>query len=416
MSRFLPAGAVLLALCACQSEPVDTSPPGAWTEAELRLLGRLRLVDELPADPSNRYVGDPAAITFGRALFFDLGLSGTGGVNCASCHRPDQHFADRQVLSNTLGPATRHTPSIVGSQQGPWFFWDGRADSLWAQALGPIENPIEMGGNRMEVARYVTVEKADLYRSAFGEPPDLTDASRFPDKARPHATGDAAPHARAWEAMQPEDRALVDGVFANIGKAIGAYEATLLPHDAPFDHYVDAVLAGDPTGGGHLSEEQVLGLDLFIGKAGCVLCHNGPMFTDRAFHNNGVIESRPGYDPGRRSGAPMVLGSEFNCRGAHSDAERCDELDYLDPSFDDFLAAFKTPSLRYVDQTPPYFHNGSRATLEDVIDFYSDLDDPPPVGHRELTLKTLELDQAERAALIAFMHSLTGEPVSPYEN
>ena len=414
--RLGPLLAGLAGLSACAGEPVDTSPPGSWSEQELRTLQQLRLVGELPADPTNRFDGDPAAIKLGRALYFDVKLSSNGRVNCATCHRPDMHYADGEVLSETLGTAKRHTPTIVGSQQGPWFFWDGRVDSLWAQALGPIENPIEMGSNRMEVARYVTTERTELYREAFGEPPDLSDLDRFPARARPGATGEQAPLARAWEAMDEADQHVVNGVFANLGKAIGAFEGTLLPQEAPFDRYVDAVVAGDPTGAGELSEEQVRGLELFIGDAGCILCHNGPMFTDRAFHNNGVPEVGPGYDPGRRSGAPMVLGGEFNCRSPYSDAEQCDELDYLDPSFDDFQLAFKTPTLRYVDQTAPYFHNGSKPTLDDVVAFYNTLEDEPPAGHRELTLKPLDLSESDQAALVAFMRSLTGAEVSPYGN
>ncbi len=409
--RPLIVGLVLITGCA--SELVDTSPPGEWTASERSKLQRLRLPEAWPADLSNPRGTEDALIGLGGILFFDPGLSSNDQVSCGTCHKPEHNFSDVTPLSRGLGETNRHTPSIVGSQQGPWFYWDGRADSLWSQALSPMEHPAEMAGDRVSIVRYVATHHAESLERAYGEVPDVTDLTRFPERARPAATGDQAWMARAWDTMSPADQLIINTEFAKLGKAIAAYESTLMPTEAPFDRYVDAVLSGDSTGGGHLTDEQVLGLDVFLGKGQCTLCHNGPLFTDRAFHNNGVAESRPGYDPGRRSGAPIVLGSPFNCRGVFSEQEQCDELDYLDPSFDDFQSAFKTPSLRYVDQTAPYFHNGSHETLDDVVAFYDTLPGSPAVGHRELTLKPLGLTATERSGVVAFLSSLTGEPVQP---
>ena len=403
---------LLLAL-GCSPEPVDTSPPGLWSDAELATLRGMRLPDTWADDPSNPSASRESVKALGGILFFDPSMSANSAVSCGSCHKPEHHFTDGLPLAQGIGTAQRHTPTIVGSQQGPWFFWDGRADSLWSQALGPLENPAEMGGDRMSIVRYATETHSHWFEAAWGPAPDLSDRDRFPEHARPAATGEHAWMAREWDRMAPEDQQLVDELFSKVGKSLAAYELGLQPTEAPFDRYVDAVVAGDPAGGGELTEQQVHGLDLFIGKGQCTLCHSGPLFSDRAFHNNGVPETRPGYDPGRRSGAPMVLGSPFNCRGPFSEQERCDELDYLDPSFDDFQAAFKTPTLRYVSETAPYFHNGSHATLEDVVAFYSELPGNPPVGHRELTLKPLNLTDEETDAIVAFLESLTGDPVTP---
>lgn len=404
---------ILALVAGCGGEPEDTSAPGDWSEAERAQLARLRLPDTWPGDPTNPRAGDEAMRTLGAILFFDAALSSNKQVSCGTCHKPERHFADGLPIAEGVGTGPRHTPTIVGSQQGPWYFWDGRADSLWSQALGPMEHPQEMRGDRVSIARYTVENHSSWYERAFGEAPDLSDRSRFPERARPHATGELAPLSRSWEAMSEADRVLVDGVFANVGKALAAYELTLMPLEAPFDRYVDAVLAGDATGAGELTDEQVLGLDLFLNQGSCVLCHNGPLLSDRAFHNNGVPESGTGYDPGRRRGAPLVLGNPFNCKGVHSEMAVCDELDYLDPSFDDFQAAFKTPTLRYVDQTAPYFHNGSHATLEDVVDFYDRLPGKPVVGHRELTLRPLGFNKTQQDAIVAFLSSLTGEPVQP---
>jgi len=398
--------ALLPLAVSCGGVAVPRHAPGAWTPPEVAQLAALRLTSTAVVDPSNRWSSDPAAAALGERLFFDPALSGNGAVSCATCHDPAKHFTDGQPLGTGVGTTARHTPTIVGSQSGPWFFWDGRADSLWSQALGPMEAPTEMGGDRVAIVRYVSQAYGDAWTSVVGDAGDLSGLV-LPTHARPGATGAAAPAARTWEALTPEVQHRVNTAFASVGKVIAAYEATLVPLDAPFDHYVDAVVAGDMTGGGALTAQQVRGLDLFVGTAACTLCHSGPLFTDRAFHNNGVPETRPGYDPGRREGGPLVLGSPFNCAGPFSDTDVCPELTYLDPSFPDFQAAFKTPTLRYVSETAPYQHNGSMATLREVLDFYSELASEPPVGHRELTLRPLHLSNDDKAAIIAFLGSLT---------
>jgi cytochrome c peroxidase len=391
----------LLGLVAC-----GAPGPRDWTDAERSALARLRLDPTVPTDPTNRWFDDASARALGSILFFDPGYSGNGTVSCATCHRPEKHFADGQPFATGLGRTARHTPTVVGSQWGPWFFWDGRADSLWAQALGPMEADVEMGGDRMSIARYVTETHREWWEPAYGPAPDWSDRSRFPERARP---GDGW-MGGAWTAMSEADRAVVDDVFAKIGKAVAAYERTLVPKDSPVDHYVDAVLAGDPTGGGHLDEAEVRGLRTFVGRGLCMNCHDGPLLSDRAFHNTGV----PGtLDRGRALGAADVLASPFSCRGPHSDTTSCDELTYLDPMFPDFEAAFKTPTLRYVAETAPYFHDGSAETLADVVAFYSTLPGRPPAGHRELTLVPVYLDEGQQADLVAFLEALSGPTVTP---
>lgn len=401
---------LLLAALGCgPEEPAEpTPPPGVWTDRERDVLEAMRLTRELKPDPTNRVADDPDAARLGRMLFFDAGLSPSGKVACATCHQSGRHFTDGTPLGKGLGETGRHTPGIVGSQLGPFFFWDGRADSLWAQAAGPMENPDEMGGDRVFVARYVLSHDRDEYEKIFGPAPDLSDPARFPAHAAPEVSPELD---AAWRAMAAEDREMVNRVFTNVAKAIAAYERLLLPEDAPFDRYVDAVIDGDPAGGGHLDEAQVRGLAFFLRDGNCTSCHHGPMLTDRAFHNLGVPEPVKGYDAGRQTGAALVLASDLSCRGPYSDTQDCPELKYLNPQFPDFQAAFKTPSLRYVAETAPYMHNGSMATLEEVLTFYSDLPGNPPAGHRELTLKPLEMTDAEKADVIVFLRSLTGDPL-----
>lgn len=408
---------VLLAACGGTSAPAEVDAPtpqapaaeggphvDGWSRSELRALKRLRLDTTLPPDPTNRWADDPAAAALGRALFHDPGLSPSGQFSCATCHVPDKHFTDGLPKAQAAGTTARHTPGIEGSQLGPWFFWDGRADSLWAQAAGPIESDVEMDSDRLHVARHVLATYAEAYAALFGDMPSLPTS---PDRARP---GDG-PLGEAWDALPETTRTDATRVFVNALKAIAAYERTLVPQEAPFDRFVDAVLAGDATGGGELSDAAVRGLRFFVGRGQCVACHTGPFFTDRAFHALG-LPLVGGYDPGRTVGARQVLTHPFRCGGDWADTSDCEELRFLDPAFDDFQGAFKTPSLRNVAATGPYMHDGSMPSLEAVLAFYSELPGAPVVGHRELTLQPLNLSSDEIADVIAFLGALEG-PLPP---
>src|SRR5688572_13927936 len=121
-----------------------------WTEEELSTLQGLWITNlqPLPPDPSNKYADDPDATSLGQALFFDTRFSSNGQVSCATCHRPEQMFQDGTALAHGVGTTNRRTMTIVGTAFSPWLFWDGRKDSQWSQALGPLENPVEHGGNR----------------------------------------------------------------------------------------------------------------------------------------------------------------------------------------------------------------------------------------------------------------------------
>lgn len=362
------------------------------------MLADLRLRSDPVPDPSNRVAEDPRAAVLGQQLFFDPALS-PHGISCARCHQPEKQFTDGLPRGVGVGTADRHTPTLLGAQAGPFFFWDGRADSLWMQALGPIESPAEMGSDRLFVATLVAQKYATAYADVFGPLPDL---SGLPPHGRPDST-DPAERA-AWESLG-DRRTEVDRVFAAVGKAIAAYERLLVPGESAFDRYVDDPVAAP------LEPDALSGLRLFVRDANCVSCHSGPLLSDRAFHNLGLPEPRGGYDHGRTMGAMKLLASEFNCKGPHSDTQHCAELVYLNPVFPDFVSAFKTPSLRGVTATAPYMHHGALATLEDVLAFYSDLPGKPLAGHRELTLAPLDLSPTERASLIAFLHALDPDPL-----
>lgn len=393
-------------------------PDAPWSDQELRTIHSLSPIPPPPPSPGNRFAEDARAAQLGHRLFFDQRLSSNGKVACASCHKPELYFTDGLLQARGVGETAMNTPTVLGVAWLPFLFLDGRKDSAWAQALGPLEADNEHGIDRLAVAHLIHAHYRQDYEGIFGPLPPLDQTARFPAHARPVDLQRDHPHALAWAAMTPGDRQAVELVFSNVGKALEAYERKLSPQPAPFDRYVAALKAGDATGGGHLSAPARRGLRSFIGRGGCVNCHNGPMLTDKGFHNLGIPQARtdrgdllPGVESGRSRGAGLVKQDPFRCGESFSDAKHCPELKYLNPLFEDFLGAFKTPSLRNVAMTGPYMHAGQLATLQDVLTFYRTLPGQPRAGHRELSLQRLD-GSVDDGAVVAFLQSLTG-PLPP---
>jgi cytochrome c peroxidase len=415
------AGAALLVVAAlglagceardrAESDRANAGSGEGWDAGRLELLRSLSLrsLGGPREDPSNRVADDPRAARLGHRLFFDPALSASGAVACATCHRPERSFSDGLAASVGLGPGSRNAPTLVGAAHSPWLYWDGRRDSLWAQALAPLEASNEMGSTRLEVVRRVVDDpryRAE-YEALFGAEPGFGDPARFPPRAGPF--GDA-PARDAWDRLAESDRERVNRAFANVGKAIAAYERLLAPAPSRFDAYVGHLLDGDLAAAARtLEADELAGLRLFVdgARTQCLRCHNGPLFTNHGFHD--VASSRLGRLPdlGRFAGLQAVLLDPFNCLGPYSDApkERCGELRFLDRRETARLSgAFKTPTLREVGGTAPYFHDGSLETLEAVIAHYRR---PPADPGSEIV--PLDLHDAEAAQLAAFLRVLSG--------
>jgi cytochrome c peroxidase len=420
----MPFGAVLLlavSVVGCGDRGEGTTSSGAKrgdstslaaiAEIDPVVLRRALKSSPLPAPPSdstNRYADHPEAADLGRRLFFDPRLSGNGEVSCATCHQPDRWFTDGLVKSIGLDAADRHAPTLVDAAHHRWFNWDGRSDSMWGHTIRPIENPLEMGGDRTMLTRLL-LEDSELnnrYEKIFGAIPlSLVD---LPARARP--IGDS-PSVEAWERLTAVDQDRINRVVANTGKSLAAFQRTLRGGPSRFDRWAEAISKGSAEES-ILNASELRGLALFFGKAECWECHSGPLLSDGEFHNIGipVAEGLP-RDPGRYDGSLLVREDPFNAAGRYSD-----DVDgrqailsrgvKRDP---DAWGAFRTPTLRGVGRTPPYMHDGSMPDLESVIRFYSTLEGAVQLGHhQESVLSPLDLDAGEIKDLAAFLRTLAG--------
>ena len=232
----------------------------------------------------------------------------------------------------------------------------------------------------------------DEYELIFGLGPDLSDIDRFPVHAGPLENLDWN---SAWQKMTLQDRDSINRIFVNIGKAIAAYERLILPEPTRFDEYAESLLSGEEIS--DYSYDEVEGLRLFIGRANCIDCHNGPLLTNNEFHNTGVLSSGGEIpDKGRVQGIRELLADPFNCFSKYSDApDSCSELSFVRTG-PELIGAIKTPSLRTLK--PPFMHKGQLATLKDVLKHYNEAP-ASMIGHNEakpLKLTLHELTQLER--------------------
>lgn len=301
-------------------------------QAELQKIYELKTPKGLPPVPiPSDNLLTMAKVDLGKQLFLDTRLSVDDSVSCASCHDPQRGWSDGEVTSIGVHGqrVTRNSPSIVNASYSRALFWDGRVMSMEEQAPQPITNSKEMGMPSLQAV-------ADKINQIPGY------RKRFNAIFGKDATGE------------------------NIGKAIAAFERTIMAGDTPFDCYE----GGDKSA---LSDSAKRGMQLFFNKAQCSACHSGPNFTDDAFHNIGI--------------------------GTHSDPADLGRFEIK--KLEGNRGAFKTPSLRDISRTAPYMHDGSMATLEEVIDHY----DKGGNGneHQDEGIFKLKLSDQEKQDLITFL-------------
>ena len=408
----IPSGLILLTSVLVIQPFTNSGGVVKWSDQHLAILKTLWIREnQSEKDSSNAVVDNPVAISLGHKIFFDTRFSASGKISCASCHQPERFFSDGLDTGEGLKKVSRNTPSIVGASHNTWFFHDGRNDSLWSQALGPLENPLEHGGNRNQFAHIIFADQIlrKQYELLFGPLPDISNKKRFPKQAAPVKNKDVN---KAWKAMAKDDQKLITDIFVNIGKVIAAYETQLQPAPSRFDNYVKALLENNINDiKNNLSDSEIKGLQIFIGKGKCTTCHSGTMFTDKGFHNISVQPRIPEkYDWGRYAGAQQVIKSPFNCRGEYNDTpavngvNQCDELKYIVMGRHETFGSMKTPSLRNVSRTAPYMHAGQYKTLREVLKHYND---PPHLTNRQSELfLDIDLNENELNQLEEFLRAL----------
>lgn len=399
-----------------------------------------------PPDITNKYADDPRAVNFGKKLFEDPRFSGPlvdgdndgsphtlgrkgefGKVACVGCHLPEKGFSDFRTLGGQISLAAgwdkRKAPSLLDVAQSPLHMWDGRHDSLNSQIFSVIESPVEMNSSRLYFAYQVFKNHRSEYEALFGIMPDFTDKNRFPE-LNPNEVGCRfkdgkrynpclAPQRGSpgdgaeYDSLIQADKDLVTQVVINVGKAISAFQRTLTCKSGRFDKWV----SGDSTA---LTNSEQLGLKLFISKAGCVSCHNGPFFSDQSFHNVGLSAKTVAvafinlHDEGAYLGLKQLLEDPLNSKGKFSDGinKKIAEIEsQYKLSSDRFKGAFKTPMLRCVSNRPSYMHTGQIKKLEEVLDFFNrggDLGGYP--GRSEI--RPLSLTSDELVDLHAFLSVL----------
>lgn len=429
-----------------QSHGNPTGPDGFFSSQEWAVIKTLSPLPQLPVDKTNKYRDSAAAALLGQKLFFEPRLSGPiqvgtpaqgqlgaigekGKIACRNCHMPESKWLF-DIRSNNGGPIpnatalgsawmTRNVSSVVNTvfyinakTGAHWRENDGFSDSEWFDAQSEPEGAQVQNGSRLQLAHVIFDHYHDDYNKAFAEfplNPGLADLTRFP------ATGSPYTDAANWNRLSPGDKEIVNRILANYGKAIEAYLRKLISRNAPFDRFV----AGDRDA---ISHEARSGLRLFIGKAGCIHCHNTPLLSDDNFHVIGLRIDKtvsPFADPtetGRAANqalicATAVAGGDFNVNGHFSDdpattrnGNFCKQT--IPPGL------WRTKGLRQVAETAPYFRDGQAATLDDVINFYDRGGDPDGTflgGPKEI--QPLHLSNEEKQQLKEFLKTLTGEPV-----
>lgn len=322
---------------------------------------------------NNRMTGEKIAL--GQALYFDKRLSGNGTVSCATCHDPAMAFADANPLAVGVEGkvGTRNAPTVLNAMFNEAQFWDGRARSLEAQVKQPLINPLEMGMPSHEAV--------------------VTRVSAVPE------------YRRRFRQVFNREGITID----TISKAIAAFERTLLSGNSPFDRFV----AGDANA---ITETQKLGWQLFRGKARCIECHTfttaSPFFTDSKFHNTGIATKDRNFDQLARRARQISVTDPSSDLALNllAHTEGFSELGrFLVTKQMKDIGAFKTPTLRDIELTTPYMHNGSEKTLLDVVRFYNRGGEKN--ANLDERMRPLNLTEEEMSDLVEFMRALTSDDV-----
>jgi len=319
----------------------------------------------------------PEKVKLGDKLFHDQRFSTTGDVSCSTCHDKDKGFTDQLPVSEGIRKlkGTRSAPTVINAAYLETQFWDGREPTLESQSGQPFLNPVEMGlENHDLIVKIVRTdpEYVDLFKKAFGK------------------SGDQV-------------------TMVEVQQALATFERTLIAGNSPFDRYY---FGGDKKA---MSPAAIRGLDLFVGQGRCVSCHvieqTQALFTDNRFHMIGVAAQQMPKDLDELSAAVEDVKKKGTDIAVLSDAKTSSLGRYAVTRDLTDIGAFKTSTLRNIDLTAPYTHDGSLKTLKEVVQFYNNggrLKESDPLP--ELLsggIRPLNLTEEQQDDLVEFMKALT---------
>ncbi|HEU5294315.1 MAG TPA: cytochrome c peroxidase [Burkholderiaceae bacterium] len=334
-----------LGAAVCAAPQLDVATPSLSAQQTQQILALGPWPPPVRRDAGNRVSGDAKAIELGRQLFRDPRMSPVGYIACVTCHQPDRAFTDIKARAHGLADLPRNTPALANLGLQHWYGWGGASDSLWMASIKPILDAREFNGNAALVTRLFSREPdlAACYRRVFGVSP-----------------------------LSKPERTVV-----NVGKALAAYVETLVTARTPFDDLRDALARGDVRRAVAAYPPAALrGLQLFVGRGGCVSCHSGPNFSDGDFHpgvapgdDMAAAVARTLADDGRLGDARYLKASRFNLQGAYNDdtSRRNANATRRLAVHASLAGQFRTPTLRNVAVTAPYFHNGQTESLIDAV-------------------------------------------------
>ncbi len=461
--KLLVSSAALLLLSACATQDDGDV---LFSDTDREIIKTLIYTDP-PDDPTNNFDQSDTAATLGQKFFWDRQFSGsisiTGNrtttpansstdfsvaqerkISCVTCHNPSFGWADNTSKPNdvSLGAnfTSRNSPTILNTAHNTYSLWDGSADSVWAVARPAIEgNPQNFG--RMGVAWVICKNTVyhDEYINVFGggvSTPETTAlcplqtsvvldtlCNNGATNCQPTSTNSYGKHydtsgnlitgTTTFDSLSAANEVHVNTMFANFGKAIAAYERKLVSKNSSFDQWAN----GNEDA---MSVSQKRGLKIFIGKGNCIRCHSGSNFSDGKFHNLGVPQVgglSGSNDQGRFSGIEKLKSvadnGAFNTTTTFdSSGAATDKVSSLTAATSD-TGAFKTPTLRSVNKTPPYFHNGTFSSLWDVANFYNFAGNAGNFpGTKDTILTTRHMTNEEMEDLVNFLKALEGEALS----
>jgi len=325
----------------------------------------------------------PEKVMLGDKLFHDTRFSSTGEVSCATCHERNKGFADGLPVSEGINKlkGTRNAPTVINAVYLHTQFWDGREPTLEAQSAQPFLNPVEMGLKDHEpILKIVRTdpEYVELFKSAFGK------------------TGDQV-------------------AMTEVQQALGTFQRTLIGGDSPFDRYY---FGGDKEA---MSPAAIRGLDVFIGQGRCVSCHlieqTQALFTDNRFHMIGVAANQMPQDLDELLAAVEDVKEKGTDIAVLTNPKTSSLGRYAVTRDLTDIGAFKTPTLRNIELTAPYMHDGSHKTLEEAVQFYNNggrLNESDPLP--ELLsggIRPLNLSEEQEADLVEFLKALTSPHFVP---